>query len=536
MMMIEDGVRRLVTDGLPAVVASALERAGGEVYVVGGAVRDVALGFVPNDVDLLVRLVSHETVDAVLSGLDGAVAYTGEDFGVFRFRNRTGAVEVALPRSDHSTGLGHRAFEVQEDPELPIVKDLARRDFTVNAMAVPLRDGHLIDPFDGRGDAWKRRLRILTARSMFDDPLRTIRGLVLNARFGLVPDPSTLRFMMQAAGRIVDLPHERLQAELDKLLAAADPASGVRLARRAGILRFFLMEVDAAFGFDQNNPHHELDLGEHLVSVLERITALTDDPDVRLAALLHDVGKPSSAWVDPVTGSSHYYEGRGSDGERLGADHERVGGSLVFERLGTLRWPARRRNRVTALVVRHMFAEFTTRTGARRFLSANGDLSDALLVLRRADQGAGKREISGDVDRMERLVVEVRAEGDAVGRADLAVSGRDVVAAGVPVGPRVGEILSALVEMVVVDPSRNERGILMDEIVARVGTGMSTFAMDLAERVICGAQDRAHDDGGLVIYGTCQLKPGHGRWYQEWRDERLWAEWSGPVKQAPIVG
>jgi tRNA nucleotidyltransferase (CCA-adding enzyme) len=446
---------------VPAMVATVLREAGGEVYIVGGAVRDVALGRHPNDIDLLVRGLEHDRVDQVLSTLYGAVKYTGEDFGVFRFRNEHGAVEVALPRRDRSTGLGHKTFEVTEDPYLPIEEDLLRRDFTVNAMAVPLSHGPLIDPLGGLADAEGGVLRILTDTSMSDDPLRTMRGLVMRARFGLGASRRTFGFMRAAAHRLVDLPGERLQAELDKLLQADNPAAGIDFARMTGTLPYFLPEVAATFGYDQNNPHHELDLGQHLLEVLRRAAKLTIDPDVRFAALLHDIGKPASAWTDPVYGTSHYYEGRDAEGNPLGQDHEVVGARLAYERLGALRWPQQRRLRIVSLINGHMFPDFTTKVGARRFLSKYGTNAFGLMTLRRADQGAGKVERVEAINRMDVLLGDVVRSEDAVSREDLKVNGRDVVDAGVSPSPRVGRILDLMVEAVVEDPSLNERDTLL---------------------------------------------------------------------------
>lgn len=446
-------------------VNQALVQAGGEVYAVGGAIRDAVLGKEPKDIDLMVTGVPAENVEAALNELDGRVDYTGKDFGVFRFKSGDDEVEVALPRTERSTGSGHTDFDVQADHTLPPEEDLYRRDFTANAMAVNLNTGELLDPYNGAQDLTSGTLRTINEASLHDDPLRVARGLVSRGRHGLQPDESTFQQMQDAAAGLQNLPPERIQAELDKLLASDDPAEAIRLAQETGALEHIFPEIFHNFDFDQNNRHHDLALGEHLLSVLRSTAARTDDPDVRLAALLHDIGKPSSAWADDETGQNHYYQKRLPDGSTVGKMHELEGAEMAREALERLRYPKDRIDRVTSLIENHMFTPFDNERGARKFLNKVGDEhADDLLHIRWADTN-GKSAIDPkadlEYDAQSRLINQVREAEQATDRSQLAINGSDLINLGIPAGPQVGEVLSLLTQAVLDDPNLNEPNALL---------------------------------------------------------------------------
>ena len=222
-----------------------------------------------------------------------------------------------------------------------------------------------------------------------------MRALVALARHGLRPDDETLRQMREQAHALEHLPGERISGELGKLFAAADPVAGIELAQRTGALAGFLPEAAACFGFDRRTPHHELDLGAHLLAVLGEMARLSPDPGLRLAALLHDVGKPVSQWLD-ARGVAHYYQRPGESGS---ADHAEVGARLARAALRRLRYPLGTIERVAGLVRLHMFGEFASARGARRFLRRAGGAEAArdLLLLREADK-------VGKLDRADLLI------------------------------------------------------------------------------------------------------------------------------------
>jgi tRNA nucleotidyltransferase (CCA-adding enzyme) len=450
---------------------NALQQAGGRVFAVGGAVRDAVLGEAPKDIDLMVTGLEPRQVRETLDALPGQVALTGNNFGVFRYRQGPDEVEVALPRRERSVGAGHKDFDVQVDPSMAPEEDLYRRDFTANAMAVDLATQQLIDPYGGSTDIANKKLRVLNEHSISDDPLRAMRALVAHGRHGLDPDEATRAQMVAQGPQIQHLPAERIMMELDKIMASADPAGALILAHGTGLLKFILPEVDAAFGFDQNNPHHEHELGEHLASVLKRLSKISDDPDVRLAALLHDVGKPASAWTDPETGTNHYYEG--PDGQ--GANHEEVGADMARERLNQLRYPNERVDRITDLVAHHMYPPFSTLKGARKFVNRVGPHAEDLMDIREADQEGKGYGREPDVNQQRQLVQQVREVQAPTDVSMLAINGSDLIDAGITPGPQMGEILSALVQAVVDDPSLNSRASLID-LARRINEGQSRMS------------------------------------------------------------
>lgn len=446
----------------------ALEHLGGKVYAVGGAVRDAILGNQPKDIDLMVTGKTPAEVQEILKALPGQVNLTGKDFGVFRYKYGDNEVEIALPRRERSTGEGHRDFEVQADPRMSPEEDLWRRDFTANAMAVNLANGELVDPYGGADDARRGILRAHNSEALSEDPLRVVRGLVANSRHGLVPDPATKAQMGAAASSLPSLPQERIQSELDKLFAGENPANAIRLAHDTGTLPYLLPEVSSCMGYDQNNPHHEYELGDHLTNVLERVSEKTDDPDVRLAALLHDIGKPGSQWTDPATGRSHFYKKRLNDGSFVGHNHAELGAEMTNSLMNRLRYPNDRTSRVTELVRHHMFPAFTSEKGARKFLQRVGDNADDLLDLRWADQGGKSAYPSNantgldlDTEVQRNLLEQVRNQQQPTNQAALAINGNDLISAGIRPGPQMGAILRNLTDMVVDDPSLNTKEQLL---------------------------------------------------------------------------
>lgn len=463
-----DVINQLLDDPVASTVAQALHEALGAVYVVGGAPRDVLLGKKPKDFDLVVfGMETHEVLET-LQALPGRVSQDGQSFSVFRYReNRGRPVEVSLPRVERSTGPGHKDFEVIADPWAILRDDMARRDFTCNALAVSYDIAMVFDYNGGIEDIAKRELRVLSTRSFIDDPLRIMRALTAYARHDLYPEKQTLAWMREYAYRLEHLPQERCRDELDKIMESDDPARAIVLAHDTGCLEYFLPEVEACFGFNQNNPHHELELGDHLLNTLERSCWVTDDKDVRLAALLHDIGKPLSVWEDPDTGVWHYYEKRWPDGRTEGKDHAVVGADMTWYRLTALHYENARINRMTGIVKHHMYAGFDTKRGARRFLSRVGDLWSPLLKVRWADQGgkstSSHHEKGGPWDVMVNLnlIEEVLEAREAFDRKGLAIDGRDLIDLGQKPGPMMGELLDAMVAIVITDPEHNTRDHLL---------------------------------------------------------------------------
>ena len=455
----------LVNADLPAQKAyNALKEAGGKVSVVGGAVRDALLGKVPNDLDLMVSGLRPEDVDHTLSQLPGRMDYTGKRFGVYRYRIGGSDVEVALPRTDTYESGRRGEGQIKVDPDLPIEKDLERRDFTANSMAVDLDSRKLIDPYGGAKDIERGVLRTTHPDSFKEDPTRLVRALTAHGRFGLMPDERTRHEMEANAHLLRGESPDALNQTIDKLMKSPNPASAVRLGHETGVLQHLFPEVSNNWDYDQNNPHHNYPLGEHLMHALDNVSRLTTDPDVRMAAMMHDVGKPASEWTDSNTGYKHFYTNT-ETGE--GAMHEDVGAQLAHDRMRQLNYSGPRIKRVQNLIANHMFPPFSTPKGARKFLHRVGDdHADDLLNLREADQ-TGKGQTPEEVnartsaDTMRGLVEQSRSAQEPTQQSALSVDGNDLIGMGLPAGPQIGQVLRYLTDEVVADPMLNQRDQLL---------------------------------------------------------------------------
>lgn len=212
------------------------------------------------------------------------------------------------------------------------------------------------------------------------------------------------------------------------------------------------------------NPHHNYSLGEHSINVLDNLSKINSDPVVRIAALLHDCGKPQSAWLDPDKGFNHYYYNH-ETGE--GADHNELGAQMAADRLRELKFPNSTIDRVSHLIKHHMFPDFSSLKGARKFINRVGDEhANDLLDLREADRGGkGTDEYQAQktpVDTMRSLVQQVREGNEPTGLASLAISGNDLINIGYQPGPAIGAMLNSLTQKVIEDPSLNSRETLLD--------------------------------------------------------------------------
>jgi putative nucleotidyltransferase with HDIG domain len=390
----------------------------------------------------------------------GRVDVVGASFAVLKFRHRAGEADIALPRRERSTGVGHKDFAVESGPEVPLADDLRRRDFRMNMIARRLADDAIVDPYGGVADVRAGRIDIVDEATFSDDPLRMLRAAQFAARFGYAPTERTLAAMRAAAALVTSVSAERVGEEIAKLLSARTPSTGLEILRATGVLEHVWPELLEGVDVDQNE-WHAYDVYRHNLMTLD--AAPPGDVTLRLAALLHDVGKPRTAAPRPDGRGNTFYQ------------HEHVGAEMVPAMLARLRLPNETVDTVTHLVRQHMYAadpDAQDRT-VRRFIRRIGPERLArLFALRWADiAGSGLPKHHDANERFEARVAAVLAEGPAFSVRDLAISGSDVVAlferAGLaPPGfrgdRRVGEVLRALFEEVTDDPSRNEAGLLAE--------------------------------------------------------------------------
>jgi putative nucleotidyltransferase with HDIG domain len=446
--------------------------------VVGGAVRDELLGHESKDADFLVPGVDIEGLRAALEphGRTEELVVAGRPVGVrfyprdneARKRARSG-IELAPARREVSTGPGRHDFDIVVDPTATVDDDLRRRDFTVNAMARRLADGTLVDPFGGAHDLERRLLRTVSPQSFAEDPLRIVRGLRFVSQLDLAPDEATLAQMREEAPAIRHVSGERIggglaadgMGELSKLLMGAQPAKALRLARDTGVLVELLPEFERAIGFDQQSRYHDLTVDEHTFEVVQAASDADAPLRVRLAALLHDLGKPHVAWRGN-DGRLHYYAKPGFASH----SHEQVGAQLADAALERLRYPTELRRQVVRIVRGHMLDPGRSDdVRARRLLQRYGtELTFDLLDHKRADL-LGRGVVNDqELERLARFREVVELEQTSAHRLrDLAVGGDDLLGIGYEPGPALGHTLRQLLDAVVRDPGLNTR----DQLLAR---------------------------------------------------------------------
>lgn len=436
----------------PAVrsICAALRARGRDAYLVGGAVRDLWRGIAPQDWDVATSARPEEVLEAFPGSLP-----TGLKYGTVTVRRDGLAVEVTTFRGESSYGDGRHPDEVTFG--LSIEEDLARRDFTVNALAYDPLCGALIDPFGGLRDLRFRRLRTVGApdERFREDALRMLRFYRFLAVLGFRPDGAAVRAMQPGLLRRVS--QERIRDELARLLTAPHAGTALRGLAASGLLAVFLPELAACANVVQGWLHRH-DVLEHSIRTAETIRA---ELRLRLAGLLHDVGKPATRSAD-AQGRIHFH------------GHDLRGAEMTESALARLRFPGEMAAAAARLIRLHMFQlpPDPSEAAMRRLMQKAGGpagLRD-LIELRRADMVAtgrlnplGARYWSLLRDRAEEIIA---AGGDFTLR-HLAVDGWDVMQVlGIPPGPEVGRILRRLLEKVQDDPSLNEQ-VRLEEILRR---------------------------------------------------------------------
>jgi tRNA nucleotidyltransferase (CCA-adding enzyme) len=424
-------------------VLAELHAAGHAAYVVGGSLRDALLGREPADWDLATDARPEQMV-----ALLRAAVYENR-FGTVAVRRGGSVFQVTTFRLEHDYADHRRPHRVEFGDDL--VADLARRDFTVNAIAWGRGRGDdadvLVDPFEGAEDLGRRLLRAVgdPGTRFEEDALRMIRAVRLAAVLGFGVEPGTLAAIREHAPLAAHLSGERVGAELEKLLAAPSPSIGLRLMADTGLLDVVAPELAAQRGIAQNKVPGE-DLWDHTLRTVDAAPA--SRPVVRLAALLHDLGKPSTL------ADGHFHQ------------HEAVGAEMAETLLRRLRSPRPVIDDVAHLVRHHMFAADPglSDAGLRRFLRRVGTRHvDALFTLRRADDIGSGRSPDDPVLIAFRARIEAEvAAAAALDRDALAIDGDDLIRElGLRPGPRLGRVLDALVERVIDDPALNDRATLL---------------------------------------------------------------------------
>lgn len=431
----------------PAVrrVLDVLEGAGYEAWLVGGCVRDWLLGSVPKDYDV----TTQATVDKVMAAFKGfRVIATGAKHGTVTVISDSMPVEVTTYRIDGSYSDGRHPDSVTFSAD--IRDDLSRRDFTVNAMAYSPRKGYL-DLFGGMDDLERGVIRCVgdPATRFSEDALRILRALRFASVTGFTIEPDTARAVREGRGLLEKIAVERITRELFGLLCGEGAEDVLR--RFPDVLGQIIPPLRATFGFNQHNPYHDFDVWEHTVRT---VGAVPPDSALRLAALLHDIGKPDCFTTDEG-GKGHFYGHAARSGEIA---------EEIFARY--IRTDKKTEARVLLLVKSHDEPLIPERRIMRRRLARYGvEVLRQLAALNRADI-IGQTAVP-DADRLAaldnalKILDGLAEESSCTSLRDLKINGGDLQAAGVPQGPAVGRILNALLSEVCDERIENSREALL---------------------------------------------------------------------------
>ncbi len=425
-------------------IIGTLQEAGFEAYAVGGCVRDTILGREPDDWDITtsarperVKKVFRRTVDTGIAHGTVTVLLDGKGY------------EVTTYRIDGEYEDARHPKEVIFTPSLQ--EDLKRRDFTMNAMAYNDKEG-LVDLFDGRGDMERGMIRCVgnPEERFGEDALRIMRAVRFSAQLGYTIEDATGRAIERLAPTLAKISAERIQVELTKLVTSPHPEK-LRDCYAMGITAVILPEFDRAMETKQNHPHHCYSVGEHILHAMQAVEA---DKVLRLTMLFHDIGKPACIQIDEE--GIYHFKGHPQESELM-----------ARKILRRLKYDNDTVDKVCRLVKYHDYKPEACAKAVRRAIHKIGeDIFPLYLKVRRADVAAQSDYLRQEklrlLDDTQACYERILEQQDCLSLKSLAVTGSDLIAAGMEPGRQLGAVLAALLELVLEDPERNRKEYLLE--------------------------------------------------------------------------
>jgi len=440
-----------------------------EIYIVGGAVRDFLMGKTIVDWDF----TTNAAPEKIMSLFDDA--YYNNDFGTVGIPIEDSdlkPLEITTFRTEHQYSDFRRPSKVKWGKSLK--EDLQRRDFTINAMALGIDTSFkktskviaktdvspieldLVDLYDGQKDLKDKLIRAVgnPDERFSEDALRMMRAVRIGAQLNFKIEKTTLEAIKNHASLINKIAHERVRDELFKILSSPNPVEGIVLLRETNLLNVIMPELEKCFGVEQKSPqrHHIYDVGTHLLMSLKEVKST--DPILRLAVLIHDIGKPQT-FRKQDNGVITFY------------NHEVVGALIANNIADRLRLSKDEKNKLWRLVRWHQFTvdDHQTDTAIKRFIRKVGlENIEDVLELRRADRlGSGARETSWRTEAFKQRLIDVQKQPFSV--HDLKVSGHDIIRIlNLKPGPRIGEILNDIFSKVEDKQIINKKEDLLKEV------------------------------------------------------------------------
>ncbi|MBI2018408.1 CCA tRNA nucleotidyltransferase [Candidatus Daviesbacteria bacterium] len=444
-----------------------------QIFIVGGAVRDLLMDKIVSDWDFTTDAKPDEILQLFQEGFLERSSQKGSTFGEPFYDNKFGTVGIPTTTAEIYEITTMRKEGTYKDYRHPdkvawtnkIEEDLARRDFTVNAMALRAELSSknqafsfiLIDPFHGQDDLENQLIKAVgDPNTRFqEDALRLIRAVRFATELEFGIDEKTLESIKKNAHLLREIAWERIRDELFKILGGVNPYMGIVTLREVGILQVILPELERCFGIKQEGPKHDriYDIGEHSLLTLKECSS--KDPLVRLAALLHDVGKPDTVATQ-------------NDGNVTFYNHDTVGGQIALKIAKRFNLSNKQTDKLYQLVRWHLFTvdENQTDSAIRRFIKNVGvENIEDMMAVRIGDRlgGGTQKAVSWRMEKFRQRIKEVLKKPFSI--ADLKVNGNDVMKTlNIKPGPKVGEILQKLFEEVLEDSSKNNRKYLLSKI------------------------------------------------------------------------
>jgi tRNA nucleotidyltransferase (CCA-adding enzyme) len=417
------------------IIFERLAEHGHEVFAVGGCVRDIIVGITPQDFDMVCSATPGQ-----ISQIFSRTLHVGARFG-------TVIVLIDQQQVELST---YRQVELKHEVSA-LEMDLAGRDFTINAMAMDV-NGNVYDPWGGQADLKAGLIRATCDRAeelFADDPLRMMRAIRFAVTYNFQITDSTYAAILKMNHRLAEIAWERKREEFNRIITSDRASDGVRKLQACGLMSYIIPELDVMVGFDQRNFRHDKDLFEHSLAVLDGVSAQIE---VRLAGLLHDIGKPACFTVDE-NGVGHFY------------NHHQAGMEITRTILERLKYDHQTINNVSHLVGAHMtrYAKLRNSSLKQLIKQVGKDNLDNMYELQKADiMGSAPPFDFSELNKMHREIDNILDTNQPLTMKDLKVKGTDLLAIGYAPGPLLGETLQRLLEAVLEDPDQNQPELLLD--------------------------------------------------------------------------
>lgn len=429
-------------------ILNKFKKAGFQIYIVGGAVRDLLMKKSVKDFDFTTDAKPDEILKVVPDG------FYDNKFGTVGLKTKLGIFEITTMRKEGVYKDHRHPIEVGWTEN--IEEDLTRRDFTINAMALSHK-GELLDLYNGQQDIKNKLIRAVRDPDLRfqEDALRMLKAFRMVSELEFDIESKTFLAVSKHKRLIKEIAWERIREELFKLLSGTNPYIGIMKMREAGILQIILPEVERCFGIKQEGPKHArvYDIGEH--SLLSLKHTPSNDPLVKFAALLHDIGKPDTVEKDS-SGNVTFYQ------------HDIVGGNIALKIAKRFNLSKKQTDKLYKLIRWHMFSvsENQTDSAIRRFIKNVGiENIEDIMAVRVGDRlgGGTQTETSWRMEKFKERIKQVLTKPFSI--SDLKITGNDVMETlKIKPGPKVGEILQKLFEEVLEDSSKNTREYLLNRI------------------------------------------------------------------------